>query len=215
MIKQDLIGKTFNRLTVIQYQNINNKSYWNCICSCGNHKLIYHTKLITGHTRSCGCLKSDSLKQIASTHGLSRHPLYSVYTDIKTRCYNENDKQFKDYGGRGIKVCDEWLNDFATFHDWCLSNGYAKELQIDRKNNDGNYEPDNCRFVTRSENCNNKRNNKVLYFNNKSLTIAQWAKELKLDRRIIEHRIKRGWSVENTLTRPPKSYQINTQLNCT
>ena len=98
---------------------------------------------------------------MARTHGLRAHPLCSVWSDMKTRCYNSNQKSYKHYGGRGIIVCEEWTGDFKCFYDWAIKNGYKKGLQIDRINNDGNYEPDNCRFVTTAENCRNSRQTKL------------------------------------------------------
>jgi hypothetical protein len=126
-------------------------------CFCGNEfeAQIAHVK--SGHTQSCGCYQI----QKATTHGLINHPLYKVWVSMKARCYNPNSKPFYRYGGRGIKVCDDWKNNFVSFYDFCIQKGWKKGLQIDRIDNDGNYEPDNCRFVTSAENNQNQSTTKL------------------------------------------------------
>ena len=128
-----------------------------CRCSCSNKKEVLLKNLKRGHTTSCGCLHKEKVKKANSTHGLTSHPLYSVWGSMKDRCYRPKTKQYKDYGGRGITVCQEWLDDFKYFYDWALSNDWKKGLQIDRIDNDGNYEPTNCRFVTSRDNNLNQR----------------------------------------------------------
>jgi hypothetical protein len=125
-------------------------------CYCGKKFDSYITHINSGNTRSCGCLLSSNM----TTHGLRASKQYVVWAGMKQRCYDKNIKQYKDWGGRGITVCEEWVNNFETFYDWCNKNGYKKGLQIDRINNDGNYEPSNCRFVTRTTNNQNRRFNK-------------------------------------------------------
>lgn len=153
-----------NRLTVISEpfrEKIKNSSYSFIMvkCICGVEKKIRLTHFKDGLTRSCGCLASESVKTRSVTHGMTKkHPLYSVWCNIKNRCRNENVFAYKDYGGRGITICDEWSKDFKCFYDWCISNGWEKGLKIDRINNDGNYEPQNCRFVNTFENARNRRN---------------------------------------------------------
>lgn len=110
-------------------------------------------------------------------HGLRKHPLYSVWANIKTRCYNQNDVHYERWGGRGITVCDEWKNDFQTFYDWAMSNGYQDNLTLDRIDNDGNYEPSNCRWVTTTIQNRNKRNCKPITYNGKTKFLNDWAKE--------------------------------------
>ena len=118
------------------------------------------------------------------------------------RCYCENHQQFKDYGGRGIIICDEWKNDFNSFYEWALNNGYQDNLTIDRINNNGNYEPENCKWSTRKEQSNNQRTNRLLTYNNKTQTVSQWAEEVGLNKHTLQTRISRGWSVEDALCRP-------------
>ena len=126
---------------------------------------------------------------------------------MKQRCYNKNSKSYKNYGGRGIKICDEWLskeNGFLNFYNWAINNGYNSNLSIDRIDNNGNYEPSNCRWVNNLIQSNNRRNNRKLTFNGDTLNISEWAKKYNLTISTINHRLDRGWSVEKTLTTPLK-----------
>lgn len=138
------------------------------------------------------------------THGLSRTVLYKRWIDIRRRCYNKKVDQYKDYGGRGIVMCDEWKNGFIAFHTWAMTNGYKEELKIDRINNDGNYTPENCRFVTTSINNNNKRNVIIITYIGKSQSIAHWAKELNINYPALFHRLKIGWPIKRALSKPSK-----------
>jgi hypothetical protein len=153
-----------NRLTVISepFRERIKNSYYSFImvrCICGVEKKIRLSHFKDGLTKSCGCISAELRKTRCVTHGMTKkHSLYSVWCNIKNRCRNKNVLAYKDYGGRGISICEEWSKDFKCFYDWCMNNGWAKGLEIDRKNNDGNYEPSNCRFVTTKENMRNKRN---------------------------------------------------------
>jgi len=151
----DLTGKRFGRLIAIEYV-IGGR--WVCKCDCGNEITAITNNLTRGgHTTSCGCFRLERAIEASKTHGMSSHPLYLVYDGIMSRCLNKKNKRHKDYGGRGITVCDEWAEDKVKFFDWAQANGYEKGLEIDRRNNDGNYEPSNCRFVTPRENSLNRR----------------------------------------------------------
>ena len=127
--------------------------------------------------------------------GRKNERLYRIYNNMKNRCYNINAMYYKNYGGRGITVCDEWLNDYSTFKNWALCNGYANNLTIDRIDNDESYNPSNCRWVDMKTQSNNKRNN-VIYLNK---TLQQWCDELGISRRTVADRIKRGWNIEDAL----------------
>lgn len=144
-IDKTIIGQKFGRLTVLDdYIKVNKKTHWLCRCYCGNQKYVGRDALLYGSTKSCGC--------ITQTHKLSDTRLYSIWANMKYRCDTPTCHAYKDYGGRGIKVCYEWHDDFQAFYDWSMANGYAKGLTIDRIDVDKGYQPDNCRWITKAEN---------------------------------------------------------------
>ncbi len=159
MNKIDMLNKKIGKLTV--EKNIGRKGHnqlWECKCECGNVTQLT-TAALNRPTLSCGCLTKEKLKLSNIKHGYTNTPVFCLWQDIKKRCYNPKSSGYKNYGGRGIIVCDEWLNDSKAFIDYVLSIGYKEGLTIDRINNNGNYEKGNIRFVTRKEQNNNKRSN--------------------------------------------------------
>lgn len=150
------IGQKFNRLTIIS--EIDN-GYVECVCDCGNHKKVRIGNLRSNQVKSCGCLLKECLIKRNETHGLNGHPLHKLWFKIKERCLNPNVKSYRNYGGRGIKICDRWLV-FENFYNDMIS-GYEKGLEIDRIDNEGNYEPSNCRWVTHRQNTQNTRKTKL------------------------------------------------------
>ena len=158
----DLTGKKFGKLTVIKYYGSNKygRALWLCVCDCGNTKIARGGTLISNATKSCGCYNSESAKKRFTKHNLSNTKLYKVWQGMKTRCYDKNFIYYCNYGARGITICDEWKNNFMTFYNWAMANGYKEGLTIDRINNDGIYEPSNCKWSTRAEQNRNKRYNK-------------------------------------------------------
>lgn len=198
----DLKGKRFGKLVVIEkYGSLSNqKISWNCLCDCGNQKIIRANNLISGASKSCGCEVGKSAKQRFTKHGYSNKiPLYKVWTSIKQRCGNINNSRYKDYGGRGINICSEWRNNFKEFYDWAMSNGYKDNFSIDRINNDGNYEPNNCRFTDTKTQNNNSRHNHFITINFETKTIAEWCEKYSLTRSCFHNRLNRGWTGENLL----------------
>lgn len=150
---KNIKNQRFGRLIVIVATKKRTPSggiIWLCRCDCGNLAEVRSTNLLSGNTMSCGCLQKEM--HIGYRHGDDRTRLYQIWGNVKTRCYNSNEQHYHRYGGRGITVCDEWKNDYVVFKKWALSNGYENNLTIDRINNDGNYEPNNCQWITRSEN---------------------------------------------------------------
>lgn len=154
----DLSGKTFGRLLILpkyetRYtQSGHSQLYWLCKCSCGNEGWKSSRTLLKGKALSCGCLQRELLGNRVRKHGLRNTRLYKIWAGMKARCYNPNSVEYHRYGGRGISICEEWKNDFSKFYDWAMSNDYQDTLTIDRINNDGNYEPSNCQWITKSEN---------------------------------------------------------------
>ena len=132
--------------------------------------------------------------------------LTNIYSMMKQRCYNTNSQNFKYYGGKGVSVCDEWRNNSQAFYDWAMTHGYKDGLTLDRIDNDGNYEPSNCRWVTMKEQDNHRSNNVILTLNGESHTIPEWSEILGIKQHVIRNRITRGWSVENTLMRKVGNY---------
>jgi hypothetical protein len=148
-LARDLTGFKNEFFEVLEFHGMRRKRrWWKCKCKCGNIIALPVDEITSGHTKSCGCSRGNYVK-----HGIAnKHPLYKVWKNAKTRCYLKNNQDYKSYGLKGIKVCDEWKHDFKAFYDWCLSNGWKKELVIDRIDPKKDYEPSNCQFITPSEN---------------------------------------------------------------
>jgi hypothetical protein len=155
----DLTGVKHNRLTAIKRvaNSRHGKVMWEFECECGGTVCTIGSTVANGTVRSCGCLKSEAVIQRNKTHGLSRDPLYHVWGSAIARCSNSNTANYKRYGGRGILFDSEWKSDFMLFYTWSIENGYAKGLELDRIDNDGNYEPSNCRYITKLHNSWNRR----------------------------------------------------------
>ena len=149
------VGKKFGRLTVVEY--LSKEGRFVCECVCGNRSVVVPVNLIRGKVKSCGCYNRDITRERMTVHGEHGTRLYRIYRAMKNRCYNPKDDSYPYYGGRGIKVCDEWLESYIAFRDWSITNGYSGDLSIDRIDNDGDYEPSNCRWVTTHQQAKNRR----------------------------------------------------------
>lgn len=203
MAAVDLTGRTFERLTVIKRveNNKRNEAQWLCKCECGNTKIVAASRLTSGHTKSCGCLHAEKVKTNSKTHGLSKTRLFKIWCGMKKRCTNPKSNRFKNYGGRGITICEEWKNDFQAFYDWSMSHGYTDELTIDRIDVNGNYEPSNCRWVNNKVQANNRTNNKIITYNGESHTLTQWSEITGISqRKLIDRLGKLHWSVDRAFT---------------
>ena len=208
---KDITGQRFGTLTAIRYVGSNDKNLalWECRCDCGATIIAVGARLRSGHTKSCGDRSKHAYKHGACCNE-NRERLFKVYTDIKQRCTNPNNHGYKDYGGRGITVCQSWLNDYCAFRDWAYANGYKEEVlpngvniwTIERIDVNGNYCPENCTWITTQEQQFNKRDNVILTYNGETMTATEWAQKLKISPHIIWTRLKSGWSIEETLNTP-------------
>ena len=195
----DISGRKIGRLTVVcRVVAKNKRAMWLCKCDCGNTASVPMTSLKSGRTRSCGCAR----KGAPPRHGKAKDRLYMTWANMKQRCENPRFKQYQDYGGRGIAVCEEWRNDFQAFYDWAMSHGYRDDLTIERIDNDGNYEPNNCRWATMKEQANNTRKNRFITLNGETHTISQWADITGIPRNVIWDRINQGWTAEKAIKTP-------------
>lgn len=154
----DLSGKRYGYLTVIErvedreYKGGRKKTQYLCLCDCGNTTFATGECLRCGSTKSCGCHRGDPLIRYSMKHGKRHERIYSIYCDMKKRCYNNKCSGYKNYGGKGVTICKEWLDDFNSFYRWSMEHGYDETLTIDRIDSSGNYEPTNCQWITRAEN---------------------------------------------------------------
>jgi hypothetical protein len=168
------IGAKFERWTVVErVANRNGFTRYKCLCDCGTEGYVNGIDLLNGRSKKCRYCNRKKEDAYART------PLYQVWQSMKQRCFNENDHSYKNYGGRGIAICDEWL-DFLAFREWSYANGYQKGLSIDRINNDEGYNPGNCRWTTQKVQCNNKRTVHWITYNGETKTLSEWAASLGL-----------------------------------
>ena len=191
-----LIGKRFGRLTVISYAGKRgNHIMVKCKCDCGNVIITRASRINSGNAKSCGCYRRDK----NTKHGKRHTKLYNRWCNMRRRCNDSKNRYYKDYGGRGICVCPEWNNSFESFYQWAQTSGYNDSLTLDRIDNNGNYEPNNCRWVTVKEQANNRRSSKYIQYNNKMMTVAQWADLLNIKHATINKRLKMGWPIGEAL----------------
>lgn len=205
----DLTGKKFGRLTVIEFYGLGrwNNALWKCKCDCGKETIVSGRALRSGNTKSCGCYnREQSTNRIVSLnkkHGMTNTRLFRIWSGMHSRCYNPKTNNYQLYGGRGIYICEEWLKDFRSFEKWAHENGYKDNLSIDRIDNDGPYSPDNCRWATSKEQCNNRRSNKVLFAFGESKTLEEWAEIVGISSDTISKRLNSGrYSVEEAISEP-------------
>lgn len=202
----DLVGKKFGKLTVLSF-NKKEKGhyYWNCICDCGKECVKDGDRLRRLKTNSCGCLRVEK----NSKHHDYKTRLYRIYNGMKYRCNLETDTGYKWYGSRGIKVCEEWMKDYQSFKNWALNNGYADDLTIDRIDNNGDYEPLNCRWVSVDEQQQNTRRTMKIEYQGLVYSMRKLAKKFNINHNTLYGRLKRGWSIEKALTPPRKNEVLN------
>lgn len=209
MALKNLIGQKFNRLTVIGRAENDKygKARWICKCECGNETTVASTHLTQGRIKSCGCLKSELTAKRNYKHGLAHTRIHNIWCDMKDRCYNANKPKYKNYGFRGITVCDEWLHDFKAFYDWSIANGYNDILTIDRMDVNKGYSPDNCRWADNKTQANNKTTNHYVKYDDRVLTVSELAEEVGLTYNTLISRILRNPDTDvSELISKPKSH---------
>lgn len=192
---KNLKGMKFGKLEVISRAGSNSagKALWRCRCECGNETLVPTYRLTSGQTKSCGCKKYESHNK---KHGMTKTDIHNKWVQMRQRCNQKNCKAYKDYGAKGIRVCDEW-NDFEPFWKWSIENGYCYGLSLDRIDNSKGYSPENCRWVEWKEQCNNRRSNILIEYNGETKTLKKWCSELGLSYSLIRNRIVNlGYSFE-------------------
>lgn len=208
---KDISGVRFGRLVAIKATSQKRYNYiWECLCDCGEIVEVLGGRLASGKTTSCGCLKREMDKTRSKTHGHSKSRTYHIWLGMRNRCYNKNVKAYPHYGGRGITICDRWRNSFPSFLE-DMGEAPAR-LSIDRINNDGNYEPSNCRWATDLTQARNCRKNVMITAFGKTLCVSEWAQELGVSGATISKRIRLGLTPEDAITIPaqkPKTLKIS------
>ena len=188
-----IIGERFGSLTVIDFVDTKpgTGTHWLCECDCGNTKIVSKTHLRSGSTTSCDQCFREKARQRATTHGMTDHPLFSVWHNMHGRCNNPTYVGYGRYGGRGISVCEEW-DEFINFYEWAMSHGYERGLSIDRVDNDGDYCPENCRWTDMLTQGNNRGNNRHVTYAGETHTLAEWSRLLDVDYHALRFRISRN-----------------------
>lgn len=202
-------GDRFSRLTIVKevepiYWKKYKKRMFLCKCDCGNETIVRLEYLRSGHTKSCGCLRTDEIVSLNKTHGQCNTKLYRLWSSMLRRCQTKSDSNYPNYGARGIEVCNEW-QDFEFFYDWSMANGYKKGLSIERIDVNGNYEPSNCEWIPRPLQARNKRNTTFITHKGVTKPLVEWAEELNMNTETLRSRISYGWTIEKALTTPVRN----------
>lgn len=204
---QKYINKKFGKLSILSVSHKNEHSivFVNVNCDCGNSKTVRLSDIKSGRTTSCGCHNKEVRANRLKTHGETGSNLHFIWLGMKDRCNNSKNKSFSRYGGRGIRVCNEWQSSYELFSSWARSKGYKVGLSLDRIDNNKGYSPNNCRWADSFQQANNKRNNKWLTFRGKTQTESQWARELGIDQRRLNYHLRKGRSLQETIDYLSKS----------
>lgn len=206
----NLTNKRFGSLVVIEKHGHDKHGsvMWLCKCDCGGSAITTTSHLMSGHTKSCGCGQRLAIMKTSYVHGGTHDRLYATWNNIKRRCYAEKQPSYKDYGGRGIKMCDEWRYNYEAFKTWAYSHGYDDSAKphgcsIDRIDVNGDYCPENCRWVGNIEQANNKRDNRMLTVFGETLTMADAARKYGINYGTLNSRVNAlHWSAEKALSVP-------------
>lgn len=213
VVKHHYEGMKFGKLTVMKEdgRDPNGCVIWLCECDCGNEFRTTSTYLKRGFSTSCGCDTKNKMIKSHKTHGESNDKLYRTWQNMKNRCYYPQSREYHNYGGRGIIVCQEWKQDYTSFRDWAFSNGYDPNLKfgectLDRINVNGNYEPNNCRWITNKEQQNNRRDNQYIEYHDEIKTLTEWSNILGINASTLRSRINIShWSIKKAFETPVKS----------
>ena len=208
--KFSLVGCRFGKLTVICYAHGGDGALWYCRCDCGGESIAKAASLRYGSTKSCGCgSKAQASANIHAIGKAARGPYYphtrrlkELHRNMLDRCYNPKNRRYDSYGGRGIRVCEEWRTSRVAFYEWVMLNGWGDGATLDRIEVNGNYEPSNCRSVGTIVQANNTTRNRYLELDGKRQSIAEWSRERGISSSAILHRLDRGWAVGRALTQP-------------
>lgn len=187
--------------------NIKGRVAWKFKCDCGNIVVLEKSRVLCGNDYSCGCQKRNQCRTLCYKHGMTDSPLYLIWKGMKQRCYNKNSNGFKNYGGRNIKICNEWVNNFQAFYEWSIYSGYKQGLSIDRIDNNGDYCPEYCRWASHIEQSNNTRKNRYLIYMGKTQTMSEWAREMHMPVNTLRTRLNLGWNVEDAISVPTRMHK--------
>lgn len=206
----DITGQRFGRLVAMRIEPTSSiRTHWHCECDCGRTHIASTQHLRRGAILSCGCLKREKTSARSRKHGatLGRRPsrLYTIWQSMRQRCLGPNCENYPRYGGRGIRICPEW-SDFSSFMQWAFANGYSDILTIDRIDNDGNYEPANCRWATRKQQNQNYSRNRRVTYRGETACLSEHVARTNLKYHTVKRRLLRGWSINKALETPPRRW---------
>ena len=197
----NIIGQEYGFLKVLAFAEMRfRRAYWLCQCRCGTHKIISGLNMRNGTTKSCGCYADALLTKRNTRHGMAKSKIYHVWIQMLQRCNNPHNRDYKNYGGRGIRVCEAWHTFQNFFND--IGNPPFSGATLDRRDNDQGYSPNNVRWATQEQQANNTRTNQLLTYDDETLTLAQWSRKLNMPYKVLGRRLRLGWSIEETFTTP-------------
>jgi hypothetical protein len=190
-----MIGQQVNYLTIVEDigRTSNGTIIYRCICKCGNETKANSNSLRTGNIKSCGCYAIENAKKLFTTHGMRKTRIYSIWCNMISRCCNENSPSYKRYGSRGITVCEEWIASFEKFYE-DMSDGYRDDLSLEREDNNGNYNKNNCKWATKKEQARNRRSNVLVTINGRTMCVEEWSEISGINSQLIRGRLTNGWS---------------------
>ena len=188
---QEYIGKQIGLITILDFKRTDDIPEFYTLCECGNKQWLNAYSVIKGAAISCGCFREIQLKLKCTKYISKDKRLYSIWREMKNRCYNEKRKDYKYYGFKGVKICEDWINDFNNFQAWALKNGYREKLTLDRIDASGNYEPENCRWVDMKIQNRNKSNNIKVLYKGETKTLKEWSEVLNINYGTLKDRYKK------------------------